>query len=106
MGYDALHSVGRSGRGTRGCVGRASPSRAWRPRVPPTADNCTSGGSDADHHNCSNYPLHESPFVAMTLGLLYLGRTDAKRDTRQGDRPFRMNRELREAALAWASVPE
>ena len=67
VGYDALNSVGCSVCGARGCVRRAIPGRACHLPIPPVAGNGANGGSDADHQDCSNDPLHESPFVAMTL---------------------------------------
>jgi hypothetical protein len=78
--YDTLHSVGRSGCGTRGCVRRASPGRALL-RLPPVHD-----GSDADHNDGSNDPLHESPFVP------YL--TDARGGFGQPRRSWGMGRRL------------
>jgi hypothetical protein len=67
VGYGAFHSGGCRGCRARGCVCRTSPSRAPHLGIPPAADNGAGGGSDADHHDCSNDPLHESPFFAMTL---------------------------------------
>ena len=92
VGYHALRSVDGSGCSARGCVRCASPTRACGPRISLAADNGAGGGSHADHRDCSNDPLHESPFVANDArpsSRSALAEPDARRDFGQLGRPSR-----------------
>jgi hypothetical protein len=55
--YRALDPVRGSRRGARGGARRPGPRRPCLRWLPSATDDC----GDADYHNCSNGPLHESP---------------------------------------------